>query len=111
VGDTAHRRTSAARAANDPLAERRTLRSAARALLRGENPAVSHVGGVVVEGIEFNSATHKYRVTLVAGEQPRIEEADAIVVHTGSGPDNAIYRELQVHECYSSRAPMKLSGR
>jgi hypothetical protein len=31
------------------------------------------------------------------------------MVATGFGPDNSIYRELQVHECYASRGPMKLA--
>jgi hypothetical protein len=40
----------------------------------------------------------------------RIEEADRVLINTGFGPDNSIYRELQVHECYASRAPMNLSA-
>ncbi|HEY6866554.1 MAG TPA: hypothetical protein VI792_04810 [Candidatus Eisenbacteria bacterium] len=96
--------------AGDPLAERRALYAGARALARGSHPAVTHVGGVRVEGLEFNSATHRYRVTLMAGEQARIEEVDEVVVHTGFGPDDSLYRELQVHECYATRAPMKLAA-
>jgi hypothetical protein len=68
------------------------------------------VGGAVVEGFEYNSATHRYRVTLVIGDQPRVEEVDRVIVNTGFGPDNSIYRELQVHECYASRGPMKLAS-
>ncbi len=63
----------------------------------------------MVEGFEFNSATHRYRVALLVGEQTRVEEVDQVIVNTGFGPDNALYRELQVHECYASRAPMKLA--
>ncbi len=94
----------------DPLAERRALFAAVRELARGGNPAVAHVGGARVEGIEFNSATHRYRLNLAIGEQPRLEEVDQVVVNTGYGPDNALYRELQVHECYASRGPMKLAA-
>ena len=96
--------------AGDPLAERRALHATARALLRGSHAGVTHVGGVRVEGFEFNSATHRYRVTLMAGEQGRVEEVDEVVVHTGFGPDDSLYRELQVHECYATRAPMKLAA-
>ena len=96
--------------AGDPLPERRALHAAARALVGGRSPAVAHVGGAVVEGFEFNSATHRYRVTLMVGEQPRVEEVDRVIVNTGFGPDNSIYRELQVHECYATRAPMKLAA-
>ena len=96
--------------AGDPLPERRALHAAARALARGGSPAVTPIGGVVVEGFEFNSATHRYRVTLVAGGEAQVVEVDQVVVNTGFGPDNALYRELQVHECYASRAPMKLAA-
>ena len=96
--------------AGDPLAERRALYAAARALARGGDPAISHIGGARVEGLEFNSATHRYRANLMQGDQPAVAEGDEVVVHTGFGPDNSIYRELQVHECYASRAPMKLAA-
>lgn len=35
---------------------------------------------------------------------------DRVVANIGYEPDDAIYRQLQVHECYASRAPMKLSA-
>lgn len=94
---------------DDPLAERRALRRQALALASGLSEAVKHVGGVEVENFEFNSATHRYRVTLMIGELPRIEEVDQVLVHTGFGPDDSLYRELQVHESYFTRAPMKLA--
>lgn len=102
--------------ADDPLPERRALYERARDFVRGTHPAVAHVGGVVVEGFEFNSATHRYRVTLRpvreggADERSRVEEVDQVVVNTGFGPDNSIYRELRIHECYGSRGPMALSA-
>src|SRR5262245_10536485 len=88
----------------------RALMERVRAIVRGGEPAVTHAGGVRVEGFEYNSATHRYRVALTDGESTRVEEADQVLVLTGYGPDNAIYRELQVHECYASRAPMKLAA-
>ena len=97
----------------DPLAARRELYERARAFLGGARPGVTHVGGAVVEGFEFNSATHKYRAQLRCGadrEEARLEEADRVIVNTGFGPDNSLYRELQVHECYASRGPMKLAA-
>jgi len=48
--------------ADDPLPDRRALFAAARALAHGADPNVSAIGGAVVEGFEFNSATHRYRV-------------------------------------------------
>jgi thioredoxin reductase len=96
--------------ADEPLAEFRALCARARELARGGDPAVTHVGGARVEGFEFNSATHRYRVTLMIGEQPRVEEVDRVIVNTGFGPDDSLYRELQVHESWTSRGPMKLAA-
>src|SRR5262249_17728760 len=96
--------------ADDPLAERRALYARARELVRGAEPAVTHVGGTVVEGFEFNSATHRYRANLRVGEDARLEEADQGIVNTGFGPGDSLYRELQVHECYASRAPYQLAA-
>jgi hypothetical protein len=96
--------------ADDPLSERHALYSRARQMASGADPAVSAIGHARVEGFEFNSATHRYRVTLMADDQPRIEEVDRIIVNTGFGPDDSLYRELQVHECYASRGPMRLSA-
>jgi hypothetical protein len=95
--------------ADDPLPAHRALMEEARALLRGSHPRVTHVGGVCVEGFEFNSATHRYRVLLRGADRNHVEEVDQVIVNTGFGPDNALYRELQVHECYASRGPMNLA--
>jgi len=108
--------------ADDPLAERKALYARAREYARGGHPAVKHVGGALVEGFEFNSATHRYRTQLRladseglaiagdAGSGAHMEESDQVIVNTGFGPDDSIYRELQVHECYATRAPMKLAA-
>lgn len=94
---------------DDPLPGRRALRAEARALVGGGNPAIVHVGGAVVEGFEFNSATHRYRVNLRTGENARIEEADHVIVNNGFRPDRSLHRELQVQECHATEAPRKLA--
>jgi thioredoxin reductase len=94
---------------DDPLPERRALHERARALAAGSHPRVSHVGGIRVEGLEFNSATHRYKAQLAVDERMHPVECDQILVACGYGPDNSIYRELRIHECYGSRAPMKLA--
>jgi len=35
---------------------------------------------------------------------------DRVVANIGYEPDDSLYRQLQVHECYASRGPMKLSA-
>lgn len=96
--------------ADDPLAARRDLHARAHALAAGTNPHVSHIGEAMVEEFEFNSATHRYRANLRIGDQLRREEADLVIVNTGFGPDDSLYRELQIHECYASRAPYRLAA-
>ena len=95
--------------ADDPLPARAALFAAAHGLRAGGNAAVTCIEGVEVEGFEFNSATHRYRVALSGGAGTRVEEVDAVVVNTGFGPDNSLYRELQVHESWASRGPMPLA--
>jgi hypothetical protein len=79
-------------------------------LQSGGSDAVRWLGGCEVEGIEYNSATHRYRVILATAAGPRAEEADQVIVNCGYGPDTSLYRELRVHECYESLAPMKLAA-
>lgn len=84
--------------ATDPLAARAELFAAAHALREGNDPAITWVGGAEVEGFEYNSATHKYRVALDVAGQARLEEADQVIVNAGFRPDLAPFRELEVHE-------------
>ena len=95
---------------DDPLPAHRALKEDARALLRGSNPRVTHLGGVCVEGLEFNSATHRYRVLFRSANGNPVEEVDQVIVNTGFGPDNTIYRELQVHESWATRGPTNLAS-
>ncbi|HVP14232.1 MAG TPA: hypothetical protein VMS88_01735 [Terriglobales bacterium] len=76
--------------AGDAIEPRRELWERARALARGAVPAIAHVGGAEVEGFEFNSATHRYRVELTIGAETRVEEADRVVVLAGFAPDPAL---------------------
>ena len=99
--------------ASDPLAERRALFARARALVRGESSALKHAGGAVVEGFEYNSATHRYRVALRADEQIVVEEVEQVIVNTGYHPDDSLYHELHVREDFlgdSFAAPRPVGG-
>ncbi len=95
--------------ADDPLPARAELFAVARALRDGGDPAVTWVGGAEVEGFEYNSATHRYRVALDLDGRARLEEADQVIVNAGFGPDDAIHRELQVHASWATRAPVAVA--
>lgn len=97
-------------AGDDTLPARTALRADARAFLGGSDPNVAHVGGAIVEGFEFNSATHRYRVALaLAGDAARLEEVDHVIVNTGYNPDDSLWRELQVEQSAESRGPRRLA--
>jgi thioredoxin reductase len=87
---------------------RRELNARARGWVRA-GTGVRHVGGAVVEGLQYNSATHRYMTTLRRGELSAVEESDQVIVNTGYGPDHSIYRELQIHESYVTRGPLPLA--
>jgi hypothetical protein len=66
---------------------------------------------VVVESLrrEGDAVTVVLR-PLVGGGGGGEVTVDRVLALVGSSPDAAIYRQLQIHECYASSAPMKLSA-
>lgn len=94
----------------DPLPARAALYERARALASGTHPAVTHIGGAAVEGFEFNSATHRYRVNLRIGDTIRHEECDVVIVQAGYGPDDSLHRELQTRTSYATRGVSRLAA-
>jgi thioredoxin reductase len=97
------------RIAADRLPERDRLAETANALAGGgDDPRVCWLPGTSVESVERTEAG-RFNVRL-AGQHAGEHEFDRIVGHVGYRPDNTIYRELQVHECYASEGPMKLAA-
>ena len=96
--------------ADDSLPARAALYAEGRGLQNGRSEAVLWRGACEVESFEYNSATHRYRVQVTTPEGARVEEADRVIVNCGYGPDTSLYRELRVHECYETLAPMKLAA-
>jgi len=94
---------------NDPLPERRDVSIAANRIAAGESPGIRRRGGLEV--VEIGDASGgRVRVRLEGPGGEVAEDFDRIVANVGYGPDDGLYRELQVHECYASRAPMKLAA-
>lgn len=73
-------------------------------------PNCRWIKSAVVAAVEFDEAAKQFRVEIQTPEGMEQITADNIVANVGFAPDNNIYRELQVHECYASRAPMKLAA-
>lgn len=111
---------------DDPLPERARLAAAAAELAGGASPAVTVQRGVVVEGVARVAAgardgrdgrNGRIVVTLgqtrgsgLDGDGARQVTVDRVLSLTGAVGDHQIYRQLQVHECYATCGPIKLSA-
>ena len=92
----------------DPLAERAALTRAAAELASGASDAVDPRLGRVTEALEAR-ADGRIDVTLRNGGLETVT-VDRVLALNGGVGDYSIYRQLQVHECYATGAPMKLSA-
>ena len=90
----------------DPLAARAGLTSEARRLAAGV-PGVELRAGVVVEALADRGG--RVAATLRNGTTDEVV-VDRVVSLTGYVGDHNLYRQLQVHECYATSAPMNLSA-
>jgi len=112
---------------DDPLPERARLAASAAELAAGASPAVTAERGVVVEAIaraaaaasETERAGADGRLTVTLGRtRDGSREGDGawqvtvdrVLSLTGAVGDHQLYRQLQVHECYATSGPMKLSA-
>jgi len=95
--------------ADDPLPGRAALTREAAALAAGASPGVEPITGVVVDRIDEQPSG--LQVTLRhTDDSLRVIVVDRILSLTGSVGDHAIYRQLQVHECWATSGPMKLAA-
>ena len=93
----------------DPLAERARLAAAAAELAAGASPAVEVLRGAVIESLL--AVAGRVQATLRhADGSTSTRTVDRILALTGSVGDHTLYRQLQVHECYATCGPMKLSA-
>ncbi len=99
-----------ARVLNDPLRERDRLAVRANTLAtRGEDNVEFH-NQAVLEAVECADPGKGFKVTARCAGKARTWEVDRLIANVGYTPDNALYRELQVHECYASLGPMNLAA-
>ena len=107
------------RIADDPLPARAALAEEAEALARGR-VARDRAAASASRSRASREADGRIEVTLrsasaaaTSGDGPGTVAAvtvDRVLALTGSVGDDRIYRQLQVHECYATGAPMKLSA-
>ena len=93
----------------DPLPQRQELADVSAALRAGVQPGVELRTEVVVEALAPSG--DGVGVTLRGpGDDTEQLVVDRVVGLTGYLGDASLYRQLQVHECYASAAPMNLSA-
>lgn len=94
---------------DDPLPQRQELVEAARRLRSGAVPGVRVRTGMVVDALR---ASDDGVVVTLRSNTGDVEEVvvDRIIALTGFLGDTSLYRQLQVHECYATAAPMNLSA-
>jgi hypothetical protein len=92
----------------DPLPDRASLVASASGLAGGASPAVKAKRGAVVE--EIAKPNGHFQVTLRNGAGSEKVDVDRILALTGAVGDHTLYRQLQVHECYATCGPIKLSA-
>eukprot|EP00658_Telonema_sp_P-2_P083351 TRINITY_DN9003_c0_g1_i1.p1 TRINITY_DN9003_c0_g1~~TRINITY_DN9003_c0_g1_i1.p1 ORF type:complete len:292 (-),score=35.82 TRINITY_DN9003_c0_g1_i1:312-1187(-) len=93
---------------DDPLPQRDLLAHQGNRWAEGGDPHVLHLGGAQLLEMRANPGGLTLTVTR-DGEEERIE-TDLLVSHCGFRPDNSLYQELQIHQCYATEGPMKLAA-
>ena len=97
------------RIACDRLAARDELAKQANDLAVCEDSRVMHYPATSVAALEYRGGTDDFEVEFLGQRSGRFA-FDRILANVGYRPDNRIYSELQVHECYASNGPMKLAA-
>jgi thioredoxin reductase len=92
---------------DDPLPERAALNAAAAELAAGASDAVALRSGCVTEALHGRG--DRIIVTLRNGELEEVE-VDRVLALNGGVGDHALYRQLQIHECYATSGPMSLAA-
>ena len=91
---------------NDPLRERDRLAVRANTLATRGDGNVEFHNQCQIEAIESAGPDRGFRLTARCGGKPRTWETDRLIGNVGYTPDTNLYRELQVHECYATLAPI-----
>ena len=95
---------------DDPLPERIGLARAANLTIGADRSIVTHWPGTTVSGFTLDNEGKTIRAEFV-GRNAGVGEFDEIIANVGYRPENALWSELQVHECYASGGPMKLAAK
>jgi thioredoxin reductase len=93
---------------NDRLPERAALARRANELAR-RGEAITYWPQTMVERVEQPLDDGPFELEL-SGEHSGTIEVDEIIANVGFRPNDSIYQELQIHDCYATQGPMKLAA-
>ncbi len=98
---------------DDPLPHRDDLSRLANRLAQTSPSWLRYHGGSSVEEIQTrpgNDGNTCFTVMVDSSGRVQELEVDEIVANVGFRPDNSLYRQLQVQECYATAGPIKLAA-
>ena len=93
----------------DPLEQRQELVEVAQRLRSGAVPGMEVRTAVVIDALRTSDDGVVVALRSSTGDVEEIV-VDRIIGLTGFLGDTSLYRQLQVHECYATAAPMNLSA-
>ena len=93
---------------NDILESRRNLIQSSNHIASGNQKNIEFINNSYIENLENYNDQIKVKYNK-NGETYKLI-VDQIISNVGYKPDNSIYNELQVHECYASQGIMKLAS-
>jgi thioredoxin reductase len=106
----AMRRLPASPLDHDPLVHRAALARRACSLAMQPPPDCEVKRSVVVESLRREGDAVTVVLRPIVGGGGGEVTVDRVLALVGSSPDASLYRQLQIHECYASSAPMKLAA-
>jgi hypothetical protein len=80
----------------------------------GEQTMIRHLGGVSIESIDYDPQQGHFQLQYeTLHSQPTADQqsliVDRIIGNVGYRPDDRLFQELHVHQCYATSGPMKLA--
>jgi hypothetical protein len=95
---------------NDALKERDQLAVRANMLATRGDGNVEFHAQTVVTAIECAGTDKGFKVRVLCAGKAKTWEVDRVIANVGYSPDNSLYRELQIHECYATLGPMNVAA-
>ena len=92
---------------DDPIPERQALVTSSKQMDAGHVPGIRVEHGAPVQSFRLEDGRIVAGLGVSGDREVRV---DRVLSLTGYVPDASLYRQLQVHECYATSAPMNLAA-